>query len=48
MKLLAKILGTLIGVILYPLFSMLEWILVLAAVIFETLENLMEDDKWEN
>lgn len=44
MKLLAKILGFTIGVILYPLFWMLEWILLFAATIIETLENLMEDD----
>lgn len=45
MKLLAKILRLILGVILYPLFWMLEWILLLAATTFETLEKLMEDDK---
>ena len=44
MKLLAKILGAIIGVILYPLFLVVEWILLFAATIIETLENLMEDD----
>ncbi len=44
MKLLAKIPGAIIGVILYPFFFMLEWILLLIVTIFETLENLMEDD----
>lgn len=43
MKLLAKILGTIIGAILYPLFWMLELILLFCATIFETLENLMGD-----
>lgn len=45
MKLLAKILGSIIGAILYPFFCMLEWFLALVVVIFETLENLMEADK---
>lgn len=45
MKFLAKILGFIIGVILYPFFWMLEWFLLFVATIFETLENLMEADK---
>ena len=44
MKLLAKILWCIIGTILYPFFWMLEWILLFLATIFETIENLMEDD----
>ena len=44
MKFLAKILGSIIGVFLYP-FWMLERILVFVADIFEVLEYLMEDDK---
>ena len=40
MKLVAKI----IGAVLYPFFWMLEWILLFLVTIFETLENLMEDD----
>lgn len=45
MKFLAKILGFIIGVILYHFFWMLEWFLLFVATIFETLENLMEADK---
>lgn len=45
MKFLAKILGTIIGAILYPLFWILECFLVFVATIFETIEELMGDDK---
>lgn len=45
---LAKILGSIIGAILYPLFCISEWVLALVVVIFETIEKLSEDDRWEN
>lgn len=44
MKLVAKILRLIIGAILYPFFWLLEWVLLFVAVIFETIENLMEDE----
>lgn len=45
MRLLAKLFGLIIGFTLYPFFWMLEWVLLFLATIFETLENLMGDDK---
>ena len=44
MKLLAKILGSIIGFILYPFFWLLEWFLLFIAAIFETLENLIGEE----
>ena len=44
MKVIAKILGTLIGAILYPLFWLLECFLVFVAAIFETIEKLLGED----
>ena len=44
MKLLAKILGKLVGAILYPFVWMLECLLVFVAVMFEEIEKLMEED----
>jgi hypothetical protein len=44
MNVIVKILGTLIGGILYPFFQILFWIVALVCVIFETIEKLMEDD----
>lgn len=43
MKLVAKILGLIIEAILYPFFWLLEWVLLFVAVIYEKIENLMED-----
>ena len=46
---LAKFLGLIIGGILYPFFWMLEWFVLLFAVVFETIDNLLEKyDKWAN
>lgn len=44
MMLIAKILGLIFGVILYPFFWMLEWFLVFVAKIFETIEKLLGED----
>ena len=44
MKFLAKILGSIIGAILYPFFWILECFLVFVAAIFEEIEKLMEED----
>lgn len=44
MKVIVKILGTLIGAILYPFFWMIECGLALVCVIFEEIEKLMEED----
>ena len=43
MKVIAKILGTLIGAILYPLFWLLECFLVFVAAIFEEIDKFMEE-----
>lgn len=44
MKVIVKILGKLIGAILYPFFWLLECFLVFIAAIFEEIEKLMEED----
>ena len=44
MKVIVKILGTLIGAILYPFFWLLGWFLSLLCVIFEEIEKIMEED----
>lgn len=44
MKVIIKILGSLIGGILYPFFWMLECFLALVCVIFEEIEKMMEED----
>lgn len=44
MKVIAKILGKLIGGILYPFFWMLECVLTFAVIIFEEIEKMMEED----
>ena len=44
MKLLAKILGLILGVILYPFFWLLELVLLFMAETFKLVEKLMEDD----
>ena len=44
MKVIVKIIGTLIGAILYPFFWLLEWFLCLLCVIFEEIEKIMEED----
>lgn len=44
---IAKILGTLIGAILYPFFWMLEWILLFIVTIFGAIDNLIGDDKYD-
>ncbi len=44
MKVIVKILGKLIGGILYPFFYILECVLALLCVIFEEIEKLMEED----
>ncbi len=44
MKFLAKILGSIIGAILYPFFWLLECFLVFVAKIFETIDDLLGED----
>jgi hypothetical protein len=44
MKLLVKILGKLMGAILYPFTCMLLWFIAFVAVIAEEIEKLMEED----
>ena len=44
MKVIVKILGSIIGVILYPFFEILIWFVALVAVIFETMEKMAEED----
>ena len=44
MKFLAKIIGSIIGAILYPFFWLLECFLVFVATIFEAIDNLLGED----
>lgn len=44
MKMIAKILGLIIGAILYPFFWLLECFLVFVATIFETIEKLLGEE----
>lgn len=45
MKLIVKILGLFIKVVLYPFAWILEWILLFMAMLFDTIDDLSETDK---
>lgn len=45
MKLIAKILGVIIKVVLYPFAWILEWTLLFMAMLFDKIDDLSETDK---
>lgn len=45
MKLIAKILGLIIKVVLYPFAWILEWTLLFMAMLFDKIDDLSETDK---
>lgn len=45
MKLIAKILGLFIKVVLYPVAWILEWTLLFMAMFFDKIDDLSEDNK---
>lgn len=45
MKLIAKILGLIIKVVLYPFAWILEWTLLFMAILFDTIDDLSKTDK---
>ena len=45
MKLIAKILGLFIKVVLYPFAWILEWTLLFMAILFDKIDDLSETDK---